>query len=85
MIIRPRATRRLAGGALAYAAIVVALLAGGCGSKTHTLESGYVYEPLNSTSVERRAFYADPYSIEARRAEAERQQRASEGSPLGLP
>lgn len=48
----------------------------------HTLETGYQYEPLNSTSVQRRAFYADPYSIEARRAEAERQQRARDMGAL---
>ena len=42
----------------------------GCGSQQ--LETGYRYRPLNSTTVERRAFYADPYSLEARQAEAER-------------
>ncbi len=57
----------------------------GCRS-SHTLETGYKYQPLNSTTVERRAFYADPYSIEARRAEAERQQRARDSATLpGMP
>jgi hypothetical protein len=62
----------------------VAAPAPGCAlfRKQHTLETGYQYQPLNSTSVQRRAFYADPYSIEARRAEAERQQRARDMGTL---
>jgi hypothetical protein len=52
----------------------------------HTLETGYQYQPLNTSVVQRRAFYADPYSVEARRAEAERQQRARDmGALPGMP
>lgn len=43
---------------------------GGCADRR--LETGYRYRPLSSSALERRAFYADPYSIEAGRAEAER-------------
>ena len=56
----------------------------GCGSKPRTLETGYRYQPLNSTTVQRRAFYADPYSLEARRAEMERQERRDGAAGFGL-
>lgn len=66
------------------ALIIAAGHLGGCSlfRPDHTLETGYQYQPLNSTSVQRRAFYADPYSIEARRAESERQQRARDMGAL---
>ena len=70
---------------LLLAAVSVATMSSiGCSlfRPDHTLETGYQYQPLNSTSVQRRAFYADPYSIEARRAEAERQQRARDMGAL---
>ena len=62
-------------------------LIGGCFlfKRSHSLETGYQYQPLNSTNIQRRAFYADPYSIEARRAQAERQQQADEQSPALQP
>lgn len=67
---------------------VALLLSGGfvsgCGERT--LETGYQYRPLSSTEVQRRAFYADPYSIEAQRAAAER--RSGSGTdrrPTSLP
>ena len=53
--------------------ILAAGLLGGCGG-ANQLETGYRYQPLTSTSVERRAFYADSFSLEAMRAEAEAQQ-----------
>lgn len=52
--------------ALAGAALVLAGCSAGSGGR---LETGYRYRPLNSTSVERRAFYSDPYSVEARLAD----------------
>ena len=56
---------------LAVAASAVAsLCALGCGG-ANRLETGYVYTPLRATEVQRRAFYADPYSGEAQRAAQE--------------
>lgn len=69
------------------AALLVSLPLAGflAGCESHRLETGYEYQPLNSSSVERRAFYADPYSLEARRAEAERQQAADSPLPRQQP
>lgn len=58
-------------------AVVIAPLAlvgllGIAGCAEHRLETGYRYRPLNSSAIERRAFYADPYSMEAQQAEAQR-------------
>lgn len=51
------------------AAIAIALLAcAGCGSSK--LETGYAYTPLTSTPTQRRAYYAGPFSPEARDAAA---------------
>ena len=66
------------------ATLLASPLLAGCSDKPRQLETGYRYEPLNSTSVQRRAFYADPYSIEARRAEMERQQRMEGTTGFGL-
>jgi hypothetical protein len=66
------------------ATLLASGLLAGCSNKPRELETGYRYEPLNSTTVQRRAFYADPYSIEARRAEMERQQRMEGTSGFGL-
>ena len=55
--------------AVALIGLIGAASLAGCGEQR--LESGYAYRPLNSSLVERRAFYVDPYSLEARRAEAE--------------
>ena len=71
-----------AAAALALAVVVGATALAGCGSSQHRLETGYEYQPLNSTSIERRAYYADPYSIEARQAEAERRQKRSPNNPF---
>lgn len=51
---------------------------GGCGD-SNRLETGYRYQPLGSTSVERRAFYADPFSEEAMRGEAQSDQLRRRG------
>jgi len=42
-----------------------------CGCSEHKLETGYVYTPLGSNSDKRRGYYADPFSPEARAAQAE--------------
>ena len=81
MLRTPR--RSLVLSALA-ALLCAGLLPLGCKSKPKTLETGYRYDPLNSTTVQRRAFYADPYSVEARRAEMERQQRMEGDAGFGL-
>lgn len=51
-----------------FATLVLTLVAGpGCGG--HKLETGYVYTPLgDSTAKQRRAYYAGPFSPEARDA-----------------
>jgi hypothetical protein len=67
--------------ATALAGLLVMLL-GGAGCADHRLETGYRYRPLNSSAIERRAFYADPYSIEARQAEAEQREGFSPGPGL---
>ena len=59
--------RRLPLAACCLAVLVATL---GCGGPNR-LETGYVYTPLNTSPVEQRAFYADPYSGEAQRAAAE--------------
>jgi hypothetical protein len=38
----------------------------GCGS--NKLETGYAYTPLGSTPTQRRAYYAGPFTPEAREA-----------------
>ena len=53
----------------------------GLGCSNYELETGYRYRPLNSSTIERRAFYADPYSIEAQQAQ---QLQEQEWSPRGL-
>jgi hypothetical protein len=51
----------------------------GCGSSTR-LETGYVYQPLSGREVDRQAYYADPFSVEARRAAS---QARSAGPSIG--
>ncbi len=43
----------------------------GCGME---LETGYKYRPLNATPVQRRGYYASPYSQEKAAAEQEAKQ-----------
>ena len=54
----------------------LAVAAGGvflasCGNE---LETGYKYRPLGATAVQRRAYYASPYSPEKSAAEQEQSQ-----------
>lgn len=57
---------------LARHSCLLALLAlAGC--RGNTLETGYVYTPLGASQVQRRAYYAGPFSDESRAAQAERQ------------
>ena len=68
-MIRPPAVHGLSlSGLLLTAALAACVTGCGAGSGGR-LETGYRYRPLNSTTVERRAFYSDPYSVEARMAE----------------
>jgi hypothetical protein len=53
------------------AASLPGFLAGGCGME---LETGYKYRPLNATPVQRRGYYASPYSQEKAAAEQENKQ-----------
>lgn len=46
----------------------------GCGGK---LETGYRYRPLGESQAQRRAYYAGPFSPEARAAQMERFQEQS--------
>ena len=55
---------------LAVVAAGVLWLAG-CGTE---LETGYKYRPLNASSVQRRGYYASPYSPEKTAAEQEQKQ-----------
>ena len=72
----PRRPRLLA------AATATTALCAAAGCTSNKLESGYAYRPLNSSTVERRAFYADPYSLDARRAESEKRDAAN-AAPAG--
>lgn len=56
--------------------ILVAASGGGCGGQQ--LETGYRYRPLGRTDVERRAFYASPFSKEARMAEQQQESDAAD-------
>ncbi len=51
------------------AAILLPNLAGCSDNK---LETGYAYTPLGDSNSKRRGYYADPFSPEARAAQAER-------------
>jgi hypothetical protein len=60
--------RRIA--AVASTLLLVSLGSGGCGQ--NKLETGYAYTPLGqSTSTQRRAYFANPFSPEARAAQME--------------
>ncbi len=49
-----------------FLALAVLLATVGCSS--NKLETGYAYTPLGSTPSQRRAYYAGPFSPEAREA-----------------
>ncbi|MGF1632695.1 MAG: hypothetical protein ACFCVE_02495 [Phycisphaerae bacterium] len=55
------------------------VLLGGCGSSR--LETGYQYVPLGTSSSQRQAFYADPFSPEARAAADGEQRRFQSRRP----
>jgi len=46
--------------------LAMLVVAGGCGMD---LETGYKYRPLGASAVERRGYYASPYSPEKSAAE----------------
>ncbi len=54
------------------------LLIGGCGME---LETGYKYRPLSATPVQRRAYYASPFSPEKTAAEQEQRQGGPKAAP----
>lgn len=53
------------------AVLLSPLFSSGCGME---LETGYKYRPLNATPVQRRGYYASPYSQEKAAAEQEAKQ-----------
>jgi hypothetical protein len=59
-----------------WIAVPLALLAVGCGME---LETGYKYRPLSATPVQRRGYYASPYTQEKAAAEAEQKQGPNHG------
>jgi hypothetical protein len=66
--------------------ITVGLLAVGSTSLVgckgnNTLETGYEFTPLGASPAMRRAFYAGPFSAEAREAQIERGRDSSAGGP----
>lgn len=55
----------------------------GCGQDK--LETGYVYTPLGDSTSKRRGYYADPFSPEARAAQAERPADAADAGGRRVP
>jgi len=55
-------------GSIAFAVVGTLVITTGCGMD---LETGYKYRPLGASAVERRAYYASPYSPEKNAAEQE--------------
>jgi hypothetical protein len=53
------------------AVVLPGFLSIGCGME---LETGYKYRPLNATPVQRRGYYASPYSMDKAAAEQEAKQ-----------
>lgn len=47
------------------------VISGGCGMD---LETGYKYRPLGASAVERRGYYANPYSAEKNAAQQQQKQ-----------
>jgi hypothetical protein len=58
-------------GSIAFAVLGMLVCIAGCGMD---LETGYKYRPLGASAVERRAYYASPYSPEKNAAEQEHKQ-----------
>lgn len=59
---------------LALAAILLA----GCGMQ---LETGYQYRPLNASAIQRRAYYASPFTAE--KSAADQEKKGDKGPALG--
>jgi hypothetical protein len=57
---------------------MAALFLGGCGMQ---LETGYQYRPLNASAVQRRAYYASPFTQE--KAAAQQEKQGDKGPALG--
>lgn len=57
-------------------ALLALATASSTGCSSNKLETGYVYTPLGSTPTQRRAYYAGPFSPEAREA-----MRGVDGAP----
>ena len=57
---------------------MAAFFASGCGMQ---LETGYQYRPLNASAVQRRAYYASPFTQEKIAAQQEKQ--GDKGPALG--
>ncbi len=77
-VLHHRRPAALAGGLLAIA--LCGLLVG-CTSNGGRLETGYRYRPIGATTFERRAFYTDRFSVEARQADAYRTAEEAVGRP----
>ena len=58
--------------------LVMSLIVSGCSS---TLETGYKPRLLNDSDVKRRAYYASPFTPEAKAAQSERQQELESRRP----
>jgi hypothetical protein len=61
--------------------VLTSFAAPGCGGRK--LETGYQYTPLGATPVQRRAYYAGPFSPEARDAMMSRDADAPAGGAGG--
>jgi len=72
-----KSAKRLALATALSAGFCSAILSG-CGGSSR-LETGYQYTPLGASPAERRAFYAGPFSAEAREAQIERERGAQSG------
>ena len=62
----------------ALAFVIASVTVVGCGSRQ--LETGYAYTPLGASPAQRRAYYAGPFSPEARNAMMSQDADAPAGS-----
>lgn len=65
---------------IAPVALLLLLGSSGCG-KSHTLETGYNYRPLNATPTEIRGYYAGRFTPAARAAAMERSEELARRRP----
>ncbi len=56
----------------------IAILFSGVGCRTDQLETGYKYTPLGDSPARQKAYYAGPFSKEAREAQAENRTETEE-------